>query len=68
MNAGVITNVLRTALMIIGTWLVTKHGANQEQVNAAVDAALQILGVVIASGGAIWSLIRSIKRAKAGIK
>lgn len=65
MNATVISNILRTGLMILGTWLVTKHGADQTQVDAAVASAADIIGVIMASGGAVWSLLRSIKRAQA---
>lgn len=68
MNASVITNILRSILMIGGTYLATKFGGDAELLNKAVDAIATNGAILAAVGAAIWSFLRSLKRAKAGVK
>jgi hypothetical protein len=66
--SGIITNILRTAMIALGAWLVTKQGVDQATADAATDALTTIGGAVIAGAGAIWSLLRSVRRAKEGVE
>ena len=66
--SGIITNILRSGMMMLGAWLVTNKGVDQATADAATDAMTTIGGAVIAGAAAIWSLLRSIRRAKEGIE
>lgn len=65
---GILTNILRTAMIAFGTWLVNKYGVDDATVQAATEQITNILGAIIAGGGAIWSLLRAIRRSKDGVK
>lgn len=54
--------------MIGGTYLATKFGGDAELLNKAIDSIVTNGAILAAVGSAVWSFIRSLRRAKAGIK
>lgn len=65
--SGIISNILRSGMMLLGAWLAGK-GVDPAIADAGTEAILNIITVVIAGAGAIWSLVRSVSRAKRGVE
>lgn len=65
MNVTLAMNLLRSGLMIVGAVIVDRYGGTTAEMTTAVDNIVAIVGVLMASGGAVWSFLRSLSRVKA---